>query len=80
MTKQPDSEPTRVETALAYMAAGVIGISLIALIASLALAFSGLRSSFVNFLVIFTQIGLPVGFLLIIGLLIVSIRRRNRDN
>lgn len=80
MTKQPDSEPTRVETALAYMAAGVIGISLIALIASLALAFSGLRSSFVNFLVIFTQIGLPIGFLLIIGLLIVSIRRRNRDN
>lgn len=80
MTKQQDSEPSRVETALAYMAAGVIGISLLALIASLALAFSGARSAFVNFLVIFTQIGLPMGFLMIIALLFTSLRRRNRDN
>lgn len=80
MTKQPESEPMRAESTLAYMAAGVIGISLIALIASLALAFSGVRSEFVNFLVIFTQIGLPIGFLLIITLLFVSIRRRNREN
>jgi len=60
------------------MVASVIGISLIALIASLAFAFAGVRD--IQFLVLLAQIGLPVGFLLIIALLIVSIRRRNRDN
>ena len=78
MTSKPESQPSRVETALAYMVASVIGVSLIALIASLALAFSGVRD--IQFLVFLAQIGLPVGFLLIIALLIVSIRRRNRDN
>ena len=78
MTSKPESEPSRAESSLAYMAASVIGISLIALIASLALAFSGVRD--IQFLVLFAQIGLPVGFLLIIALLVVSIRRRNREN
>lgn len=78
MTSKPESQPSRAETALAYMVASVIGISLIALIASLAFAFAGVRD--IQFLVLLAQIGLPVGFLLIIALLIVSIRRRNRDN
>ena len=78
MTNKPESQPSRAETSLAYMVASVIGISLIALIASLALAFAGVHD--IQFLVLLAQIGLPVGFLLIIALLFVSIRRRNRDN
>jgi F0F1-type ATP synthase assembly protein I len=73
-----ESNPSRAENILAFMAAGVIGVSLLTmLVALLSRLFN------VNPWPILTQIpliGLPFGFLIIVALLIVSMRRRSREN
>jgi divalent metal cation (Fe/Co/Zn/Cd) transporter len=73
-----ESNPSRIENILAFMAAGVIGASLLTmLIALLSRLFN------VNPWPILTQIpliGLPFGFVIILVLLFVSMRRRSREN
>jgi F0F1-type ATP synthase assembly protein I len=73
-----ESNPSRLESILAFMAAGVIGLSLITmLVALLTRLFNG------NPWAVLTQIpliGLPVGFVIILVLLFVSMRRRSREN
>lgn len=68
----------RAESVLAFMAAGVVGVSLLTmLIALLTRLFGGQPWAILAQLPL---IGLPVGFLLIIALLFVSMRRRAREN
>jgi hypothetical protein len=72
-----EPNPSRAENVLAFMAAGVIGVSLLTmLIALLSRLFN------VNPWPILTQIpliGLPFGFVIILVLLFVSMRRRSRE-
>jgi hypothetical protein len=73
-----ESTPSRAENILVFMATGVIGVSLLTmLIALLSRLFN------VSPWPILTQIpliGLPFGFVLILVLLFVSMRRRSREN
>jgi hypothetical protein len=73
-----ESNPSRAESILAFMAAGVIGVSLLTMLVALLL-----RLFNVNPWAVLTQIpliGLPFGFIIILVLLIVSMRRRSREN
>jgi cation transporter-like permease len=73
-----ESTPSRLENILAIMAAGVIGLSLVTMLAGLLTRLIG-----ANPWAILTQIpliGLPFGFVLILVLLFVSMRRRSREN
>jgi len=70
--------PSRLESILAFMAAGVIGLSLVTMLAALLIRlFNG---SPWPLLTQIPLIGLPIGFVLILVLLFVSMRRRSRDN
>ncbi|HBB39081.1 MAG: hypothetical protein HOK86_01425 [Micrococcales bacterium] len=69
----------QIETTLAYMAVGVIGLSIVSMLITLGLSALG----FSNFPVVLAQlplIGLPIGFLIIVAMLIVSIIRRTKEN
>lgn len=73
-----ESTPSRAENVLAFMAAGVIGVSLLTMLAALLL-----RLFNVNPWAVLTQIpliGLPFGFVIILVLLFVSMRRRSRES
>ena len=70
---------SQIETTLAYMAVGVIGLSIVSMLITLGLSALG----FSNFPVVLAQlplIGLPIGFLIIVAMLIVSIIRRTKEN
>jgi hypothetical protein len=72
-----ESTPSRAENILAFMAAGVVGVSLLTMLVALLL-----RLFNMNPWAILTQIpliGLPFGFVIILALLFVSMRRRSRD-
>ena len=79
MTKSKPSGPSRLETVLAYMGAGIIGLSLLSIVITL------VRSSFgeTTNLALFAQIpliALPIGFVLVLVLLFLSVRRKGREN
>ena len=79
MTKSKPQGPSRLETVLAYMGAGVIGLSLLSIIITLLSAWLGSETN----LVLFAQIpliGLPVGFVLVMLLLFLALRRKGREN
>lgn len=70
---------SRLEVVLGAMAVSVIGISILSILSTLLMVFFGVE----NLPVVLAQlplIGLPVGFLLIIALLIAAIIRRRREN
>jgi hypothetical protein len=72
-------KPSRLETILAYAAIGVVGVSLISMFTALLMQLF----QFTPRPVILFQlplIGLPVGFVLILALLVVSIIRRSKEN
>lgn len=74
-----NSRQSKVEVVLAAMAVGVIGLSVLSMLATLLLVFLGVE----NLPAVMAQlplIGLPVGFLLIITLLVAAIIRRSRDS
>lgn len=86
-TETPANNPaSRLETTFAYMAAGLIGTSIIAMLAALIIAATGSSTPGVGkqvlpaFLVFYPQFGLVAGAASIIALLIVNIRRRTREN
>lgn len=73
------SKRPQFETTLAYMAVGVIGASILSMLLTLVAALLG----FTELPVVFAQlplIGLPIGFLIIVTMLIVSIIRRSKEN
>jgi len=73
-----DKNQNRLESILAFIAAGVIAVSLISMIIALLTRLFGAQPW--AFLAQLPLIGLPVGFLLIIALLITSMIRRSREN
>lgn len=86
-TKTPANNPSsRLESIFAYMAVGLIGTSILAMLATLIIAATGSATPVVGeqvlpaILVFYPQFGLVAGAAAIIGLLIVNIRRRSREN
>lgn len=78
MTKSEPIGPSRVETVLAYMGAGVIGLSLVSIFVTLVGTYFGVSN-----LALFAQIsllGMPVGFVLVLVLLGLALRRKGREN
>ena len=79
MTKSERPGPSRLETTLAYMGAGIIGLSLVSILITLVASYLGSTSN----LAIFAQIpllGLPACFVLIMVLLGLALRRKGREN
>jgi FtsH-binding integral membrane protein len=72
------SETPRLENILAFMAVGLIGTSIIVMVITLLLSLS--THNLMPILVFYPQIGLIAGAACIIALLIVSLRRRAREN
>jgi hypothetical protein len=73
-----NNNPRRLEQVLGGMAVGVIGLSILSLLSTLLMVFLGVD----NLPVILAQlplIGLPVGFLIIISMLVAAIIRRSRE-
>ena len=73
-----NDNPRRLEQVLGGMAVGVIGLSILSLLTTLLMVFLGVD----NLPVILAQlplIGLPVGFLIIISMLVAAIIRRSRE-
>ncbi len=73
-----NSKRSRVEVILAAMAVFVIGLSVLSILTTLLLVFLGVNDLPV-LLAQLPLIGLPVGFLIIIALLIAAIIRRSRE-
>jgi hypothetical protein len=79
MTKFKPSGPSRLETFLAYMGAGIIGLSLLSIVITLVRSFFGETTN----LAIFAQIpliALPIGLVLVLLMLFLSSRRKGREN
>ena len=73
-----NDNPRRLEQVLGGMAVGVTGLSILSLLTTLLMVFLGVG----NLPVILAQlplIGLPVGFLIIISMLVAAIIRRSRE-
>jgi FtsH-binding integral membrane protein len=86
-TKTPANKPaTRLESIFAYMAVGLIGTSILAMLATLIIAATGSATPGVGqqllppIMVFYPQFGLIAGAASIIGLLITNVRRRSREN
>ena len=86
-SKNPANNPaSRLESIFAYMAVGLIGTSILAMIAALLIAATGSNTPTLGdqilppVLVFYPQFGLVAGAASIIALLITNISRRNREN
>jgi hypothetical protein len=73
-----NNNPRRLEQVLGAMAVGVIGLSVISILTTLLLVFFGVEVLPV-ILAQLPLIGLPVGFLIIIAMLVLAIIRRSRE-
>lgn len=79
MTKSEPLGPSKLETVLAYMGAGIIGLSLVSIVITLVTSYLGAATN----LALFAQIpliGLPLGFILVMALLVLALRRKGREN
>lgn len=79
MAKSEKPNTNRAETILAYMAAGVLAVSILSIFAVIILAANKANDLLQNVVAI-PLIGLPAGALLIVALVIVSAIRRKREN
>jgi hypothetical protein len=73
-----NDNPRRLEQVLGAMAVGVIGLSILSLLSTLIMVFLGVE----DLPVVLAQlplIGLPIGFLIIISMLVAAIIRRSRE-
>lgn len=70
---------SRIEVVLSAMAVSVIGISILSMLTTLMMAFLGVER-LPAVLAQLPLIGLPVGFLLVIALLVAAIVRRRRES
>jgi hypothetical protein len=79
MTKSEAPGPSKLETTLAYMGAGIIGLSLVSIMITLVASFFGSTTN----LAIFAQIpllGMPAGFIMVMVLLGLALARKGREN
>ena len=84
VAKEPPVTFHRNERVLAFMIAGIVGLSIVAFLTVIIATASGLpgnqfQGGFWQAVALLPGVGLPVGFLLIIVLLIISGRRRSRE-
>ena len=86
-SKNPANQPSsRLESVLAFVAAGLIGTSILAMLAALIIAATGSSTPGLGqqvlppILVFYPQFGLIVGAASIIALVITNISRRSREN
>lgn len=70
---------SRLENFLAYGAIGVTSVSLLAMITTLVMEFGGANER-PAILAQLPLIGLPVGFMMILAMLIISFIRRTKEN
>ncbi len=77
MAEKPNR--SQIEITLAYMAIGVIAASIISMALTLILSLLGV-TALPALLAQLPLVGFPIGFLLIIGMLIASIVRRGKEN
>ena len=82
MANEETPEASRPERVLATMVAVTVGLSVLSFFAVLLAGPIGysLKSPFGNFVVAFPLVGLPIGFLLLLSLLIVNGLRRKRSS
>ncbi|WP_395245993.1 hypothetical protein ACGGZK_09425 [Agromyces sp. MMS24-K17] len=86
MTNQRPISDTRVERTLAYMVAATVGLSVVAFIAIIIATLAGVGADdgfsqgIWPVVLVLPLIGLPIGFLLLIALLIVNGVRRSRES
>jgi uncharacterized membrane protein len=85
VTTQPPQSASRIERVLAYMVAAVVGLSILAFVAVLIGTSAGVGNNdgFSHgvwpFVLTLPLLGLPVGFVLLIALLVISAVRRSRE-
>lgn len=79
MAKSLQSSENRLEKILAYMVAGVVGVSIICLLIMIVSVASGAKTV-PPIVMQIPGIGFPLGFLLIIALLTASLIRRKRES
>lgn len=74
-------EATRLERILGTMVVSIVGISILAFLAIVTAGIThlDLTSGFGTFVLVLPGIGLPIGFILMVTLLIVNMIRRRRD-
>ena len=77
MAKSEENQ-NRLESVLAFMAAGVVGVSLVTMLIALLVRLFGGQPWAV--LAQLPLVGLPIGFLIIISLVVVNTIRRSREN
>lgn len=77
MAQQP--KRAKLETTIAYVAVVVVVVSILSILATLVISASG-ASEIPVLLAQLPLIGLPIGFMLIMSMLVVSIIRRSKEN
>lgn len=84
MTNKPNSRLERFQRILAYMVASIIGVSILCFLAIIIGTFSGMTGAQFGeglwpVIAWVPYVGLPLGFLLILVLLFLSLRRRSKE-
>lgn len=84
VTTQPPPNAGRIERILAYMVAGVVGLSIIAFLAVIIGTATGMKANDFGsgawpMIIVLPWYGLPVGFLAIITLMVMTGIRRSRE-
>ena len=74
-------EATRLERILGTMVVAIVGVSILAFLAIVTAGITrlDLTSGFGQFVLVLPGVGLPIGFILMISLLIINMVRRRRD-
>lgn len=81
MATEDTYEATRLERILGTMVVAIVGVSILAFLAIVTAGITqlDLTSSFGTFILVLPGIGLPIGFILMVTLLIINMVRRRRD-
>lgn len=81
MATEDTYEATRLERILGTMVIAIVGVSILAFLAIVTAGITNLdlTSSFGTFVLVLPGIGLPIGFILMVSLLIINMVRRRRD-
>lgn len=81
MATEDTYEATRLERILGTMVIAIVGVSILAFLAIVTAGIThlDLTSSFGTFVLVLPGIGLPIGFILMVSLLIINMVRRRRD-
>lgn len=82
MSRDPHT-PSRVERLLAYVTLAIIAVAVISFFVTLIVGMNNrevLADGIWPFVVALTYVGLPIAFVLLILLLILSMRRRGKEN